>query len=363
MAAACDLNAAKKNLQESLGDHMKIYLQNLKSWFKQKISKEDFDLEARRLLSDDAVHLHNEFLLAIIARCQTLTSSLVPKESSLLGKSASDQSKQSKPPRQKFRKRPPSSRSTFQQRFVPANPVAHAPEVNFKGAEDIVFAARELSLPDITMVHGRMLVCAWESGLEDVSDMAVRLVMQSIENQLKNLISLVLSQRSGYKLREKKFRFAVGTQVKNPYLRHANLIEDENTESEATMISQTGNHIPSRKSPLEIGEGAAAEQLASANQPAYKGPVSLFDLIQSLQLYKSAIPSHTVYSVAMERVIHRLWHPSHEEINQHIIHTQEMALKQQMSTPTSSSQATSGQHLSSKHHHGKHHHHHHHHHH
>lgn len=44
-----------------------------------------------------------------------------------------------------------------------------------------VFASRELSLPDISMVHGRLLVSAWECGLRDVSDSAVKLVMQSVE--------------------------------------------------------------------------------------------------------------------------------------------------------------------------------------
>jgi hypothetical protein len=43
------------------------------------------------------------------------------------------------------------------------------------------FSSRELSIPDISMVHGRMLVCAWETGLEEVSDTAVKLIMQSIE--------------------------------------------------------------------------------------------------------------------------------------------------------------------------------------
>ena len=43
------------------------------------------------------------------------------------------------------------------------------------------FATRELAVPDISMVQGRMLVCAWETGLEDVSDTAVKLIMQAIE--------------------------------------------------------------------------------------------------------------------------------------------------------------------------------------
>ena len=44
-----------------------------------------------------------------------------------------------------------------------------------------VYVSRELSLPDISMVHGRLLVSAWESGLRDVTDNAVKLVMKSVE--------------------------------------------------------------------------------------------------------------------------------------------------------------------------------------
>ncbi|KAJ8299920.1 hypothetical protein KUTeg_021439, partial [Tegillarca granosa] len=126
------------------------------------------------------------------------------------------------------------------------------------------FAARDLTLPDITMVHGRVLVCAWETGLDDVVDEAVKLVMQAVESQLKNIISMVLTSRNGYKVREKKFKFAVGTQAQNPYLRHASLIEDTSTES-------SGSHVPCRRPPLEIGEGLATQQLSAASMPLYKG--------------------------------------------------------------------------------------------
>lgn len=43
------------------------------------------------------------------------------------------------------------------------------------------FASREMLLPDIGMVHGRFVVAAWESGLEDVDDSAIRLIMVAIE--------------------------------------------------------------------------------------------------------------------------------------------------------------------------------------
>merc|ERR1719334_1423631 len=39
-----------------------------------KCSKEEFDLQARRLMSPETIHLHNQFFLAILARCQTLVT-------------------------------------------------------------------------------------------------------------------------------------------------------------------------------------------------------------------------------------------------------------------------------------------------
>lgn len=41
----------------------------MKAWFKQRLSKEEFDTEARRLLPKQKTHLHNEFLLAVLTKC------------------------------------------------------------------------------------------------------------------------------------------------------------------------------------------------------------------------------------------------------------------------------------------------------
>ncbi|KAL5011598.1 hypothetical protein ScPMuIL_010149 [Solemya velum] len=330
MASVCDLNVAKKNLSDALGDNMKIYLQNLKSWFKQKISKEDFDLEARKLLQSDAVSLHNEFLLAIIVKCQSLSGSLVPKETSGSSQTLS-QVKRLKYAKV-MKKKSQVARSNFQQRFVPAPPLDYAPEAMYRGSEELVFACRELTLPDVFMVHGRMLVSAWEFGLEDVADGAVKIVMQSVEYQLKQIISLVLALRGGYQLREKKFRFAMGSEVTSPYLRHSSTAQDSRQESEATTVIQTGNHIPNLHLPMDAGSAAAAEALATSSRPhTFKGPVNLSSLLQALQLYRSVIPSHSVYAPAVERIVHKLWHPSNEDLEQELIHEQEMSMKQEIS--------------------------------
>ena len=38
-----------------------------------------------------------------------------------------------------------------------------------------------MTLPDIGMVHGRMLVTAWDFGVENVDDTAVRALMSAVE--------------------------------------------------------------------------------------------------------------------------------------------------------------------------------------
>lgn len=43
------------------------------------------------------------------------------------------------------------------------------------------FASRELLLPDIGMVHGRLIVTAWDFGVENVEDDAVKLLMQAVQ--------------------------------------------------------------------------------------------------------------------------------------------------------------------------------------
>lgn len=39
------------------------------------------------------------------------------------------------------------------------------------------------------------------------------------------------------------------------------------------------------------------------------------------------MPSHTMYALNMERILSRLWHPSHEELEQDHVHRQRHAGK------------------------------------
>ena len=95
------------------------------------------------------------------------------------------------------------------------------------------YLSRERVLPDLGMLHGRLLVTAWDFGLEDVTDTAVKLLLQAVHQQLKNILAVVLARRSAYKLREKHFRYAVGSPHPLSTLRNTALLEDTTEERQA----------------------------------------------------------------------------------------------------------------------------------
>eukprot|EP00118_Oscarella_pearsei_P004994 m.22185 g.22185 ORF g.22185 m.22185 type:complete len:159 (+) comp28296_c0_seq8:14-490(+) len=67
-----DIVVARQNLVASLGEDAQTYWMTLKLWYQQKITKREFDDKATLLLGDSNVQLHNEFLLAILAKCQEI---------------------------------------------------------------------------------------------------------------------------------------------------------------------------------------------------------------------------------------------------------------------------------------------------
>ena len=72
--ATIELSSTRQKLFESLGDSQAAYIDHMKQWFRKKSTKEEFDLAARKLLSKDVIYLHNQFLLAILNKCQTLVN-------------------------------------------------------------------------------------------------------------------------------------------------------------------------------------------------------------------------------------------------------------------------------------------------
>ena len=210
MTATIELNSARKKLCSALGDKQRDYFAHMKSWFRKRISKEEFDVEARKLMTSENGHLHNEFLLAILNKCQTLASfqpsiSMTNKAStnvetitsqSVTGRMAS----KAEPPAAKMactdpsslliprryegddrlkigcsmRPRYKSNQPFFDQRLQPESLSCVAPDLDEIHADNanventeypvILLAQREPTLPDAGLIHGRLLMAAWEEG-------------------------------------------------------------------------------------------------------------------------------------------------------------------------------------------------------
>ncbi|XP_044157242.1 transcriptional adapter 1 [Bufo gargarizans] len=319
-----ELEAAKKSLSEALGENVKQYWANLKLWFKQKISKEEFDVEARRLLTQENVHSHNDFLLAILTRCQILISS--PEGAGALPCAA-----KTKP---KGKKKITSARQKFDHRFQPQNPLAGAQQfVSRDPQEDyeLKLCSHTMTLPTRGQLEGRMIVTAFEHGLDNVTEDAVTIVIHALEKHLKNLLTCVVVRRRAYRLKDGHFRYAFGCNINpQPYLRNSVATYNQLVECPPMIPALTGNQNPGTSIHPDDAEQQAALLLACSGDtlPSSLPPVNMYDLLETLKIHREVIPSHTVYALNMERIIMKLWHPTQEELLQDQIHRQRLTAKE-----------------------------------
>ncbi|XP_014671115.1 PREDICTED: transcriptional adapter 1-like [Priapulus caudatus] len=285
MASSTELGIAKNKLTEFLGDNSKIYFSIMKQWFKEKISKEEFDMEARKLFTPNKEHLHNEFLLAILNRCQIPGLQPISQESSATSAPKKPLHKVMTK-KEKAKKRSKAARASFEHRFAAEPPLRYTPQVVQKEVhreESLGFCSRDLTLPDVSMLHGRMFVIAWEMGLEEVEEGAIKSVQLATEAMLKNILSALLSRRNAYKIRDGGFKFALGCDVPNPYLRNTRHVYDYDTDSNVTFSNQ-GVQMASARPTREMGEEEAIYQVACGGglAPA-KPPITTYDLLETLQ--------------------------------------------------------------------------------
>uniref|UniRef100_A0A8C8FGR4 Transcriptional adapter 1 n=2 Tax=Oncorhynchus tshawytscha TaxID=74940 RepID=A0A8C8FGR4_ONCTS len=304
-AHATELEIAKKHLTEAIGDNVKHYWANLKLWFKHKISKEEFDIEARRLLAQD-----NEGAGSL----------------QWAGSSASKPGKPAKG-KKKF-----SFRQKFDHRFQPQNPLsaaqAFSPREVGSEEEELRLSAHTLLLPTRGQLEARMMVTAFELGLDNVTEDAVNTMVHAVENHLKDMLTAVVSRRKAYRLRDGHFPYAFGSDVTpQPYLK--------NSLAAYHIVTDCPPHSASRLAcpPPQLLQDDAEQQAAlllacsgdSLLAPLL--PISMFDLLEALQVHRGVMPSHTMYALNMERILSRLWHPSHEDLEQDHVHRQRLAGK------------------------------------
>ncbi|XP_064395788.1 transcriptional adapter 1-like isoform X2 [Halichondria panicea] len=225
-----DLLSAKSHLVDALRDRKQRYWDLMKSWYRRKITKEDFDAKAQGLLGENNVHLHNEFLFAILVKCQTgvapqetyvpMTQSVSPAESlSPIQPPAIKKPKILKPKVLMATELPYGALDPLHY-FTP-------PTVKiFKDLDSILLCSHELVLPDVSTLHARMLLGAWEADLEDVSEDCAHVLLHSLKVFLKNVLQMVISHRTSWKLDGRNFQhsFGNGDSRSNPLLDNSQLL-------------------------------------------------------------------------------------------------------------------------------------------
>ena len=295
--ATIELSSTRQKLFEVLGDSQSVYLDHMKNWFRKKSNKEEFDAAARKLLSPECVHLHNQFLLAILNKCQTLVnlSPVVVKgdHQDLQSPSKLEGSDRLKVGRIR--------RKAAGGKFQAVQPSLCAPEQEVEVERSV--AGGE--------VAGRLLVAAWEGGLEGAGDGAVSLTLAALEHQMRRLVrSLVMSRSSWRQKGAMKTGIGAGPDpwLLNTQTRREQLRSRPDMGSVQATVLNTGCLAPTTREVTDLAQAEALYNSATAVRSRHSSPLSLWDLMSVLANDRSLIPSHSVYSINMERILARLHH-------------------------------------------------------
>lgn len=294
----------KTALIEALGDKSVKYLANMKMWFRQMWSKEMFDMESRKLLTLEQMHLHNQFLLAILNKIDSL---MPPSAVPLQG--INNVKHQVSSSLSKKRKR---LRLSDQLTFEPAEVMDYLPDE----APDVVnnsdpnnggtpmqerYSVQELFLPDNGLVMGRLLVGAWELGLVNAEESAAEMIGQAVQMLLKNILTAILMKKKNFKTANcGSFVYDIGAPAKDICVRNTvtrQKIDDSPLELDKEITSM--NLL--RKTNEETVLLTDCEELYSFPRRR----ISLVDLYLTLQ-DRNIIPSHSIYSINLERISNML---------------------------------------------------------
>lgn len=228
-----------------------------------------------------------------------------------------------------LKKSRPNFKISYDKRFVPIDPSLYSPVPTKKSRKHeaerrevlskVAFSLSEGSLPDHFMANLRMLVIVWESGLDNLSNDAVSMLNLALRDFIKNILMYVLTFKSSFRSYDKgQVRYSVGAPMINPYLKNSHTLCKYPQDIHSSIVNNSGDQIPAILPTSETAEHDAIFQIACSKLPTEdyetsncdSGLINLWQVFHALRLHKSAIPSHSVYTINMEKIITRLSHPT-----------------------------------------------------
>lgn len=314
-----ELQEAREQLLEVLGDLSSKYWTTLSLWYKKKLSKEEFDIQIKQLLGESNINIHNRFLFALLAKCQEMClNPAAPSKSVSHPCTASIASHRN---REQLRRHVRPDKVNFEQRFRPYNPLEGTENVDkvvLTDDSEINLCSYEFTLPDVQAMNGRLFLAAWDVGLESVEDTssnAAKLVISAVKYHIKDILTACCSRKGGFRLRDGHYKYGLDTSYSKPNIWNG-------------LDSYTSHSILIHQGRAEQMEVDAAVTVASSSPPCAQASISMYELREALQVHCRVIPSHTVYAANMERILLGMWHPSHDEIEQSKLHKLEAKRRQ-----------------------------------
>lgn len=309
-----DLNEAKQKLLDKLGPNYGVYIQLLGKWFRGLISKEDFDKNAKQLIKQNFVLEHNKFWLAFFHHCANSTS------------------------------------TSIQSHHFQLNEKIGGPEYgenrigicidSTSGQTKTLFSdiPKVRCLPNKVITHMKIFVIAWEMGLDSANDQVSTYINLALQHFLKNIITELICTKTAYRLRENRFKYAIGVKPINPYLNNSLKVYSSNLEYDPYQIESNKMNsslvdtyiyndtlFPSRLyeaqalyeyacSTTSVSEPATKKikklnldrPFESSTQTQNERKLTLFYLLIAFLSNRTIIPSQSLYSISLERIFTKL---------------------------------------------------------
>lgn len=219
-----DLHETKQRLLQKLGPSYSSYVQLLGKWFRGIISKEEFDKAAKQLVEHNFVFEHNKFWLAFFQHCANNASKSIQSHNHfrLNDKLSNHYELQRDNDKQYGLGRSSGSPESFSDR---QNQI----DINHVGI-------KVRCLPNRVITQMRILVIAWEMGLDSVNDNVPSYIDLALHHFLKNIITELICTKTAYRMRENRFKYAFGVKPMNPYLSNSLKVYTSNLEYDPYQI-------------------------------------------------------------------------------------------------------------------------------
>lgn len=315
-----DLKEAKQRLVDRLGPNYDIYIQLLGKWFRGSISKDEFDKSAKQMIENNIVLEHNKFWLSFFHHCANSTSSSISSQYSQMNDSTGT-GYNLKSREFEYGDKRMGNTSESNLPFTDTNLLLNG-------------GSKVRCLPNKVITHMKTFVIAWEMGLDSTNDNVSLYINLALQHFLKNIITELVCTKTAYRLRENRFKHAIGVKPMNPYLNNSLKIYSTNLEYDPYQIESNKMNsslvdtyayndslFPSRLYEAQaLYEFACSTATVDDKQLAKRMKLSkldqdcednvkrltMFHLLIAFLTNRTIIPSQSMYSLNLERIFSKL---------------------------------------------------------